>query len=77
MAGKPDEQVSHEQDIAILSSVGKNARLIAEALQKAGLTTIRCASVTELCLAIQKTLGAVVLCEEAMDANSLSELGPV
>jgi signal transduction histidine kinase/ActR/RegA family two-component response regulator len=74
MAGKP-EHSAREQEIAILATVGKNGRLIAEALQRAGLSTTSCANVTELCRAIQQTLGAVVLCEEALDQNGLSELG--
>ena len=66
--GSPDERV------LILAPYGRDARLAAESLAKAGVDTCVCADLADLCRAISVGAGAVLATEEALMVSGADRL---
>lgn len=63
-----------EFPILILAPLRNDARLTANFLETAGLCALPCADVHELCARAQASCGAVLLAEEALDAEAVQLL---
>ena len=60
--------------VAILAPTGRDAPVTARVLARAGLTPRICASVAELCAAVQGDVGALLVAEEALGRDARAAL---
>src|SRR3954470_2358880 len=60
-----------DQRVLILAPRGRNAELIAGVMGRAGLPTVVCGDIDDLCHEMHGPAGVVILCEEALNRMGL------